>query len=163
MVHLYEAWCAAGHVTTAWTFARSTSTYTAFPPCEPCIYVLKGKENKLFIPNTGILSSVWTNLMCCTSWWLLENDLRHCWHWCGFTLANFGHFGHYLILKWKFFIVFRRASISCFQVVCKWVSNWYFFIFPGKTIITVSTVSRSCREWVDVSRESAKTVKVSRV
>ena len=23
--------------------------------------------------------------MCWTSWWLLENDLRHCWHWCGFT------------------------------------------------------------------------------
>ena len=26
-----------------------------------------------------------TDLMCWTSWWLLENDLRHCWHWCGFT------------------------------------------------------------------------------
>ena len=56
---------------TIWTFVR------LFTRVHPATNILSlNYLVKLFIKSY---------LMCWTNWWLLEKDLRHCWHWWGFT------------------------------------------------------------------------------
>ena len=47
-----------------------------------------------------------------------------------------------MLLSWNWFspVVFRCASISCFQAVTEWVSNRYFFRSSVYTVCTVYTV-----------------------